>query len=107
MKSSSGLPASRRVRALPKTGRTHQIRLHLAHAGYPVLCDRLYGGRARITRGELSRQAGDETVILERQALHARRLKLVLPTGQPMEFVAPLPADLAATLDELRRWRPR
>ena len=35
------------VRARPKTGRTHQIRLHLAHIGYPVLCDRLYGGRAR------------------------------------------------------------
>ena len=45
-KSSSGSPAIALVRALPKTGRTHQIRLHLAHVGYPVLCDRLYGGRA-------------------------------------------------------------
>jgi 23S rRNA pseudouridine1911/1915/1917 synthase len=95
------------LKALPKTGRTHQIRLHLAHAGFPVLCDRLYGGRARITRGELARDAGDDTPILERQALHARRLKIVLPSGEPKEFVAPLPADLERTLDELRKHRPR
>ena len=38
---------------LPKTGRTHQIRVHLAHIGCPVLCDKLYGGRASITRGDL------------------------------------------------------
>ena len=43
------------IKALPKTGRTHQIRLHLASIGCPVLCDRLYGGRSQITRGELSR----------------------------------------------------
>src|SRR5215469_5907713 len=81
------------VRVLPKTGRTHQIRVHLAAIGCPVLCDRAYGGRARLTRGDVRRVADDE-LLLDRQALHARRLLLKHPdTGQPLELVAPLPAD--------------
>jgi 23S rRNA pseudouridine1911/1915/1917 synthase len=98
------------IKVLPKTGRTHQIRLHLAHIGCPVLCDKLYGGRASITRGELRRgrglQAGDEEVVLARQALHAQRIKLAHPfTGQPIEFVAPVPGDLTRALDLLRGMR--
>jgi 23S rRNA pseudouridine1911/1915/1917 synthase len=93
------------VRVLPKTGRTHQIRVHLAHAGFPVLCDRLYGGRAEITCGEI-RRTDDPTVVLGRQALHARRIKLLHPhSKQPIEFQAPLSADLEATLAELRQHR--
>jgi 23S rRNA pseudouridine1911/1915/1917 synthase len=99
------------VKVLPKTGRTHQIRVHLAHIGCPVLCDKLYGGRAAITRGELRRHlphgprtADDDDIVLSRQALHAHRIKLAHPaTGQPIQFVAPLPADLQRVLDELRR----
>jgi 23S rRNA pseudouridine1911/1915/1917 synthase len=98
------------LKLLPKTGRTHQIRVHLSHVGCPVLCDKLYGGHASITRGELRRRAGlraaavnDEQVLLTRQALHARRIKLAHPaSGEPIEFVAPLPADLEAVLVELR-----
>jgi 23S rRNA pseudouridine1911/1915/1917 synthase len=94
------------IRALPKTGRTHQIRLHLANVGCPVLCDRLYGGRAQITRGEIARDPADTEVLLGRQALHALRLKLRHPTtGEPLEFVAPLPADIEAVLAALRRFR--
>ncbi|HVW36182.1 MAG TPA: RluA family pseudouridine synthase [Pirellulales bacterium] len=94
------------VRILPKTGRTHQIRVHLAAVGCPVLCDRAYGGRARLTRGELRRVLDDDEVLLDRQALHARRLALKHPeSGQPLELVAPLPADLDRVLAELRRWR--
>ena len=94
------------VRILPKTGRTHQIRVHLGHIGCPVLCDRQYGGRSRLTRGEIRRDPSDTLVLLERQALHARRLKLTHPaTGKPLEFEAPLPADMAAVLEELRMAR--
>jgi 23S rRNA pseudouridine1911/1915/1917 synthase len=92
------------VKVLPKTGRTHQIRIHLAHIGCPVLCDKLYGGRTDIKRSELIRgHAGDSTIVLSRQALHAQRIKLAHPaTGEPIEFIAPLPADLTAVLNELR-----
>ena len=90
------------VRVLPKTGRTHQIRVHLASIGCPVLCDRLYGGRARITRRELV-GGTDETVILDRQALHARRLAIRHPTtGEPLEIVASLATDLQSVLALLR-----
>ena len=94
------------VKLQPKTGRTHQIRVHLAHVGTPVLCDRLYGGRATITRGELLRTP-DEEVLLDRQALHARRIRLRHPhTQAEIEFEAPIPADLLRMLDELRTHRP-
>jgi len=94
------------VRVVPHTGRTHQIRVHLHHAGCPVLCDRLYGGRAELTRGQLSGDASDTEIILRRQALHAARLALVHPeTGPRLEFVAPLGADIAGVLTELRRFR--
>jgi 23S rRNA pseudouridine1911/1915/1917 synthase len=91
------------VKVLPKTGRTHQIRVHLAHIGCPVLCDKLYSGRDRITRRELTGGTDDETVVLERQALHASRLALLHPaTGERLAFVAPLPEDMAEVLELLR-----
>jgi 23S rRNA pseudouridine1911/1915/1917 synthase len=94
------------VRLKPVTGRTHQIRVHLAHIGCPVLCDRLYGGRSQITVGEIRRME-DGTVILRRQALHAHRLKLTHPhTGTPIALEAPLPDDLQRLIAALRRWRP-
>ena len=91
---------------MPKTGRTHQIRVHLAHIGLPVLCDRAYGHRAELTRGELSGEPGDTTVLLNRQALHARRLRFEHPrSGKMLEIEAPLPADMEAVLEELRKYR--
>jgi 23S rRNA pseudouridine1911/1915/1917 synthase len=95
------------VHVRPKTGRTHQIRLHLASIHCPVLCDKLYGGRARLTRAELERRLDEDSpVLLERQALHARRLKIAHPvSGEVLEFVAPLPDDLASVLAELRQLR--
>jgi 23S rRNA pseudouridine1911/1915/1917 synthase len=107
------------VQALPKTGRTHQIRIHLAHVRYPVLCDRLYGGRAALTKLELIRRdvIGHDTgkqdtpsdePLLERHALHAHRLAITHPSrGERMEFVAPLPADMERTLAALRQWRSK
>jgi 23S rRNA pseudouridine1911/1915/1917 synthase len=94
------------LKLLPKTGRTHQIRVHLNHIGCPILCDRQYGGRSRITRGEIRRDPADETVLLERQALHARRLRFRHPmSGAVLEIEAPLPGDMAAVLAELREFR--
>lgn len=107
------------VQARPKTGRTHQIRLHLAHAGYPVLCDRLYAGRnpKKIFPRDLiphqlagqdaaSAVEGDEEPLLARHALHAHRLSLNHPlTHKPLQFEAPLAADMEKTLAALRKWR--
>ena len=89
------------------TGRTHQIRIHLAHIGTPVLCDRLYAGHSRITAAELCDGPLPEGVAadwsLTRQALHAERLKIEHPvTGEAMEFRAPYPDDFATALKVLR-----
>jgi 23S rRNA pseudouridine1911/1915/1917 synthase len=105
------------VAARPKTGRTHQIRLHLAHIGCPVLCDRLYGGRAKVTELELiprdqfahhkpPQDVAEQPPLLERQALHAHRLAFTHPTtGNRLQIEAPLPPDIQRTLAALRRWR--
>jgi 23S rRNA pseudouridine1911/1915/1917 synthase len=93
------------VKAMPETGRTHQIRVHLEHIRCPVLCDRLYSGHCLITRSQLlgkSNVPGDRPV-LERQALHASRLRLIHPkTKKEIEFHAPLPADIERTINVLR-----
>ena len=90
------------LRVEPHTGRTHQIRVHLAHIGCPVLCDRLYGGRTIITLGELL-GTSDATPVLSRHALHARRLRLAHPvTGESLDFQAPLPPDMETVLELLR-----
>jgi 23S rRNA pseudouridine1911/1915/1917 synthase len=94
------------LKLTPKTGRTHQIRVHLGHIGCPVLCDRSYGGRSKITRGEISRDPTDSTILLDRQALHARRLRFTHPeSGKVLEIEAPLPADMMAVLEELKKYR--
>ncbi|NIP84373.1 MAG: RluA family pseudouridine synthase [Planctomycetales bacterium] len=90
------------VKVLPKTGRTHQIRLHLLHIGHPVLCDRLYSGRATITRGDLTGSTADDQLLLARQALHARRLTLQHPfRGERLEWIAPMADDIQAVLEVL------
>ena len=85
------------VRLQPRTGRTHQLRVHLAHLGCPILCDKLYAGHSEVGQSELigkSRPA-NEPAILNRQALHARCLTLTNPqSGKEMTFEAPLPDDL-------------
>ncbi|MBX3415084.1 MAG: RluA family pseudouridine synthase [Pirellulales bacterium] len=93
------------VRVLPKTGRTHQIRVHLASIGCAVLCDKQYGGRSRITRGEITGRAEEaETVVLERQALHARRIEFTHPIlGTRMTVEAPLAPDLQQVIELLKQ----
>lgn len=75
----------------PRTGRTHQVRVHLAFIGHPVVGDRVYGHRKQPLR-------------TERQFLHAHGLRFRLPSsGEPIELVSELPEDLSAVLDALRR----
>lgn len=86
------------VRVQLETGRTHQIRVHMAHIGHPLIGDPVYGGRPRLPKG------GSPAMIraiqqFPRQALHARRLGLVHPvTGADMSWESPLPADMAELL---------
>jgi 23S rRNA pseudouridine1911/1915/1917 synthase len=73
----------------PKTGRTHQIRVHLSSIGYPVVGDKVYGMKVP---------------FLSRQFLHAYRLRFILPSsGEYMEFKCELPSDLKLALDFIRR----
>ena len=84
----------------PRTGRTHQIRVHLAHAGFPIVADRLYSGHARLTARELG--GSTDEVVIDRQALHAWRLGLSHPlTNQWTEFTAPFPDDMERLLARL------
>ena len=84
------------VEALPETGRTHQIRVHLADAGFPLAIDPDYGDE-----GPLIASGGE--VLLARTPLHAAQLEVRHPDdGRPLVIEAPLPADLAAALAALR-----
>ncbi len=77
----------------PKTGRTHQIRVHLAWLGHPVVGDRVYGFRR-------------QRLTIRRMFLHAAALAVISPsTGECLRFDAPLPSDLAEVLDRLRSAR--
>jgi 23S rRNA pseudouridine1911/1915/1917 synthase len=91
------------VRASLETGRTHQIRVHLAHVGFPLVGDRVYGGRLKLPPG-----ASEELIQVlrqfRRQALHARRLELRHPrSGEQVAFEARLPEDHRVLLDVLAR----
>ena len=81
------------VEAMPQTGRTHQIRVHLASLGHPVVGDTTYGAPAKLRVGE------SEEPTLPRTFLHAAKLAFAHPlTGAPLKFEAPLPGELAAFL---------
>ena len=98
-------PFATSVECQLETGRTHQIRVHLAHIGHPVFGDPVYGGRdqARGIRPEYRRQANWMLSLIKRQALHAQKLRFAHPTtGEMMEFTAPLPEDLQAVLEAAR-----
>lgn len=90
------------VNAQPRTGRTHQIRVHLEHIGFPIVGDDNYGRRAQAAFRrwvESRREQGRRVPVLARQALHARRLSFLHPrTGERRIFEAPLPADMADLL---------
>ncbi|MGE3962994.1 MAG: RluA family pseudouridine synthase [Planctomycetota bacterium] len=89
-------------RLFPRTGRTHQIRVHLKSLGHPIVCDALYGREKKITLSEIhgrTPKAGEEAV-LDHHALHAARLSFAHPVhGQPLTFEAPLPRELQRLWD--------
>lgn len=94
------------VKVTPQTGRTHQIRVHLAAIGCPVLCDALYSGRAVIEPAFFGLPSKDPFAggpLIARQALHAARLEITHPvTQERLTLEAPLPADMERVLTALR-----
>lgn len=95
-------------RIQPRTGRTHQIRVHLASVGCPVLADKIYSGRDCFKLSDLvpDLPAEQDEVLMPRQALHAHRLRFLHPRrNEPISVVAPLPAEFEKTLQALRRYR--
>src|SRR6266478_1636808 len=96
-------------RIQPRTGRTHQIRVHLASIGCPVLADKTYGGRDCFRLSELVPELPleAEEVLMPRQALHASRLRFTHPRLQRfIEAEAPLPPEFQKALAALRKYRP-
>lgn len=95
-------PAAALVECWLETGRTHQIRVHLAHAGHGLVGDQTYGGRRKLSPRALGDGAAPAAAF-PRQALHAATLGFVHPvTGERLAFESPLPADFAALLAALR-----
>ncbi|MGW8227724.1 MAG: 23S rRNA pseudouridine(1911/1915/1917) synthase RluD [Gammaproteobacteria bacterium] len=90
------------IRCRLETGRTHQIRVHMAHIHYPLVGDPVYGGRLRLPKG-CSAILANTLRQFRRQALHAGRLGLVHPqSGKTLEWNAKLPADMEQLLEDLR-----
>lgn len=91
------------VRCFPKTGRQHQIRVHLAYTGHPILGDPLYAEGRLPTAATLGLPGDPEACVLDRQALHAARLVVPHPSlGTRAAFESPLAPDLSALVDRLR-----
>jgi 23S rRNA pseudouridine955/2504/2580 synthase/23S rRNA pseudouridine1911/1915/1917 synthase len=102
------------LRCFPKTGKTHQIRVHLAHIGLPLAVDPLYNPDApgglmlsNFKRGYQRARGEEEKPLIGRLTLHAHRLRLRHPNGTDLELEAPLPKDFRAALNMLRKYAKR
>lgn len=91
------------------TGRTHQIRVHMAHIGHPILCDELYGNGQPLLlssfkkKFKLAKKEDEERPLLNRLALHAHKLIFTF-NDERIELEAPLPKDIRATLTQLKNY---
>ncbi len=92
------------------TGRTHQIRVHMQSLGHPLVCDDLYGDGKPLylssfkRKYHASKKEEEERPLLSRLALHAYRLDFVKEDGTQVCVDAPLPKDMAATINQLNKW---
>lgn len=103
------------LRCFPKTGKTHQIRVHLAHLGHPLAVDPLYNAPrepdapppglylSHIKRGYRPKRGEEERPLIARLTLHAERLIFEHPAGQRVEVVAALPKDFRAAVNQLSK----
>ena len=98
------------MKLLPKTGRTHQLRVHMKHLGHSILADSMYDGGEAVSGEDLGSgstrtdpaKSEKSPPLITRQALHAHRLAFRHPhSGKPVEFHAPLPPDMQSVLDAL------
>ena len=93
------------------TGRTHQIRVHMKFLGNPIACDPLYGDGKPVfisqlkSRYKLSQSEEEERPLLNRLALHAAELKFKTMDGKEVFLEAPLPKDLKAIVNQLKKWK--
>lgn len=96
-------PVASLIRCVLETGRTHQIRVHMAHIGHPLLGDSVYGSGFRTSAKKLSEASREALNTLNRQALHATSLGFEHPrTGKAMRFDSTAPEDFGKLLAELR-----
>lgn len=95
-------PVAALIECWLETGRTHQIRVHMAHAGHGLVGDPVYGGRRKLALKSVGERGVDAVAAFDRQALHAATLGFTHPvTGEFLEFEAPLPEDMRDLLQAL------
>jgi 23S rRNA pseudouridine1911/1915/1917 synthase len=96
------------LKLTPKTGRTHQIRVHLAHIKHPIVADDMYGGKPVYPWQLKDAELTPEAPVISRCALHAWTISFTHPTtGKIVSFEAPLPDDMQNLLDLLRKYRKK